>query len=211
MADYSPDYLRILPSDLYDLMQSRRSLRRYESRDVPREIITQVLEAALWGPSAHNRQPWRFCVLTSPEDKHQLASKMGARLRANLEADNLAEGIIQKDVNRSYARLTNAPVLIVVCMTMADMDTYPDESRQHFEWVMATQSVAMASQNMLLMAHAEGLGACWMCAPLFCQDVVKETLQLPEDWQPQGIVAMGYPAQTREKTRDPLESKVIFR
>ena len=50
---------------------------------------------------------------------------------------------------------------------------------------MAVQSTAMAVQNMLLLAHAEGLAACWMCAPLFCPDTVRAALDLPADWQPQ--------------------------
>ena len=76
---------------------------------------------------------------------------------------------------------------------------------------MAVQGAAMAVQNLLLAAHAEGVGTCWMCAPLFCPDVVRETLKLPLDWQPQGLITMGYPAQEREKTRRPLQESVVWR
>ncbi len=62
----------------------------------------------------------------------------------------------------------------------------------------------MAGQNILLAAHDIGLSACWMCAPLFCPDVVKDALILPDDWQPQALLTMGYPAETREK--DPQTS-----
>jgi F420 biosynthesis protein FbiB-like protein len=95
-------------------------------------------------------------------------------------------------------------------MSMMDMDRYPDERRQDNEWLMAVQSTAMAGQNLLLAAQAEGLGACWMCAPLFCPDVVKHTLALPADWQPQGLVTCGYPAETREKERAPLGTRVLY-
>ena len=94
---------------------------------------------------------------------------------------------------------------------MAEMDVYSDEKRSYNERVMAVQSTAMAGQNLLLAAHEVGLGACWMCAPLFCPDVVQQTLDLPDDWQPQGIIAMGYPAQEREKTREPLETRILWR
>jgi F420 biosynthesis protein FbiB-like protein len=73
------------------------------------------------------------------------------------------------------------------------MDYYPDARRQAAERLMAVQSVAMAVQNLLLAAHAEGLGACWMCAPLFCPDAVRSALSLPEDWEPQALVTLGYP------------------
>lgn len=93
---------------------------------------------------------------------------------------------------------------------MADMDSYPDQRRQQHEWLMAAQSVAMAGQNLLLAAHALGLGGCWLCAPLFCPEVVRQTLALPADWQPQGLVTLGYPAGVPTKTRRPLPEVVRY-
>jgi len=173
--------------------------------------MTQVLHAGTWAPSAHNRQPWRFAVLQEFASKEQLALQMGARLRRDLERDHVPQAVIDKDVQRSYDRLTSAPVVIVVCLTLADMDTYADAVRAENERIMAVQSTAMAGQNLLLAAHSLALGACWMCAPLFCSDVVVETLELPEDWQPQGIITLGYPAQQRSKTRESIETRVLWR
>lgn len=194
-----------------DLFQSRRSLRRYTPDPVPRELVSQILESATWAPSAHNRQPWRFVVLMESADRVQLAQMMGNRLRHDLTADAVPLQIIEEDVNRSYERITQATVLIVLCMTMQDMDSYPDEKRVQNERIMAQQSVAMAGQNLLLAAHLAGLGACWMCAPLFCQDVVQATLALPADWEPQALITLGYPAQSREKQRRPLSESVLWR
>lgn len=191
-------------------LRSRRSIRRYRPAPVPRHLLEEVLTAAIWAPSAHNRQPWRFAVLREAADREHLATAMGDRLRADLEADGVPETVIAKDVNRSYQRITGAPALVLVCLTMADMDSYPDEKRQQNEWMMAVQSTAMAGQNLLLAAHALGLAACWMCAPLFCPETVKEALELPADWQPQGLITLGYPAETREKGRRPLAENVLF-
>lgn len=191
-------------------IRERRSIRRYRPEAIPDSLLVEVLTAATWAPSAHNRQPWRFAVVRSPEGKAELAGAMGARLRADLEADGLPEDVIETDVRRSYQRLTGAPVLIVVCLTMADMDLYPDERRQRNEWTMAVQSTAMAGQNLLLAAHAVGLSGCWLCAPLFCPQVVRATLGLPSDWEPQGLITLGYPAQERTKSRRPLEEVVRF-
>lgn len=195
---------------LYTLIKTRRSIRRYTGEPIPTETITRLLEAATWAPSAHNRQPWRFAVLTKLADKDRLAKAMGARLRADRTADGDDPDDIERDVARSYARLTGAPVLIVVCTSIVDMDTYPDPQRTHNEWTMATQSTAMATQNLLLLAHAEGLAACWVCAPLFVPALVREVLGLPEDWEPQGLITLGYAAQERQKTRVPLETRVRF-
>ena len=197
--------------DIHTVIYSRRSLRRYEQKPIHVSLIESILEAGIWAPSAHNRQPWRFAVLTETASKEKLALAMGQRLRQDLMADFVPQEIIEKDANRSYDRITSAPVLILVCLSMTDMDTYSDERRNRNEMLMAVQSTAMAGQNILLAAHNYGLGACWMCAPLFCPDVVVDTLDLPSDWQPQGMITMGYPAQERTKSRQPLETKVLWR
>jgi F420 biosynthesis protein FbiB-like protein len=143
-------------------------------------------------------------------DKQKLALAMAERLAADLRADGVDEAIIAKDTSRSQQRLSTAPVLIIACLSMVDMDHYPDQRRQFAEHQMAVQSVAMAAQNLLLSAHSEGLGACWLCAPLFCQDTVRSVLDLPIDYEPQGAIVMGYPSETREKMRAPLAPKVTF-
>lgn len=196
---------------LRDVIFSRRSIRRYRPEPVPHQIVEDLLQAAIWSPSAHNRQPWRFAVVETQTQKVQLAQAMGARLRRDLTADDVPVDVIEADAGRSYSRITNSPVLILLCLSMVDMDVYADERRNHQEYIMTVQSVAMAGQNILLAAHDFGLGACWMCAPLFCPDVVKDTLKLPDDWQPQALLTVGYPAETREKTRKPLEMSVIWR
>jgi F420 biosynthesis protein FbiB-like protein len=140
-----------------------------------------------------------------------MARAMGARLRRDLEQDGAPQDLIEQDTARSYARITGAPVLIVLCLSMVEMDRYTDEQRNHNEFIMAAQSTAMAGQNLLLAAHDAGLAACWMCAPLFCPDVVRDVVQLPGDWQPQALITLGYAAETREKTRRPLEMSVLWR
>ena len=178
---------------------------------MPQAIIDRLLESAVWAPSAHNRQPWRFVVITTANAKQKLAGAMGEALRRDLAADGLSRTAIDRDANRSYTRLTGAPLLILVCLTMADMDEYPDERRNRNEALMAAQGAAMAGQNLMLSAHALGLGACWLCAPLFCPEIVRETLDLPADWQPQGVITVGYPAETKEKTRHPIGTRVLYR
>lgn len=196
--------------DIFEAIYSRRSIRQYLDRPVPRELIEKILDAARWAPSAHNRQPWRFAILESAETKVTLAAAMAIRLRADLEHDGAPQAVIEKDTSRSQERITNAPVVIVVCVSMRDMDSYPDSRRQSAEYIMATQSAAMAVQNLVLAAHALGLGACWMCAPLFVPDSVREVLQLAADWEPQALITLGYPAEEKTKTRSPLSSRAIY-
>jgi coenzyme F420-0:L-glutamate ligase/coenzyme F420-1:gamma-L-glutamate ligase len=199
-----------VPNDLLAWLAERRSIRRYLPDPIPPDHIERLLTAACWAPSAHNRQPWRYVVIRDAGSKSRLAKAMGDRLRADLSADKVPIDVIDKDVKRSFQRITNAPLLILLCLSMIDMDSYPDQTRQQREWIMAVQSVAMAGQNLLLAAHALRLAACWMCAPLFCPELVCQTLGLPHDWQPQGLITVGYPAERKEKTRLPLDSRVRY-
>ena len=206
-----------LASDWLALIRSRRSIRRFVPEPLPPPTLERLLTAAAWAPSAHNRQPWRFAVITQPPTKERLARAMGVRLRADRLADGDSLEAVEQDAARSHARIAGAPVVIAACLTMADMDRYPDERRQAAERLMAVQSVAMAVQNFLLAAHAEGLGACWMCAPLFCPDVVRDALGLPEDWEPQALITLGYPAiatpgnrRGKPAERKPLQKVVLW-
>ena len=173
---------------------ARRSVRRYLPKPVPPELVDQLLEAAATAPSAHNRQPWRFAILDTSRHKIALACAMGEQLRQDRRGDRDPNADIEADVARSFARITGAATVIVVCLSMEDMDVYPDAARNRKEHQMAVQSTAMAGQNLLLTAHAAGLGACWLCAPMFCPETVRGALGLPGHWEPQGMVTLGYPA-----------------
>lgn len=191
------------------IIGQRRSIRRYRPSPIGRAVIEPLLFAATQAPSAHNRQPWRFVVLEERADKNTLATAMGRRLRQDRTADGDDPQAIEQDVGRSHARITEAPVVIVVCVDMRGMDQYPDELRRQAEYLMAVQSTAMAVQNLLLAAEQEGLGSCIMCAPLFCPDTVADALGLPQDWQAQMLVTVGSPANCgNTRPRLPLDEVV---
>ena len=183
----------------------RRSIRRYTDRPVSQEVIDQLLQAATCAPSAHNRQPWRFAVISNPIVKVQLADQMGERLKADrLQAADRVEEI-DRDIARSRVRITSAPALIIVFLSTIDLI-------DQYERLMAIQSVAASTENLLLAAHAAGLGACWMAAPLYCPDVVREVLQLPNDWDAQALLTVGYPAdEGKPKGRVDFRELTIYR
>jgi F420 biosynthesis protein FbiB-like protein len=192
------------------LIKGRRSIRRYEAKAVEQRTIDSLLEAGSWAPSAHNRQPWRFAVLTEAPARERLAQRMGDLLRTARLADGDDPADVEADASRSYARITSAPLVIVAFLTMEDMDSYPDPARSAAEHLMAVQGVAMAVNNILLAAHAAGLGACWMCAPLFCSPVVVEVVGAPEHWQAQALLTLGYPASKgKPAVRRPLADVVL--
>ncbi len=190
---------------------NRRSIRRYTTRPVPEAVLRRCLQAAVWAPSAHNRQPWRFVVVRQAARRHLLAQRMAARWEADLLADGVTAPEARRRAERSQRRIEEAAVIVVGCLSMRDMDVYGDARRQKLEWQMAVQSTALALGQFLLALHHEGLGACWMCAPLFVPDLVREVLDLPADWQPQALITVGYPAEERTSERKELEEVVLWR
>nr|MBC7243743.1 nitroreductase family protein [Chloroflexota bacterium] len=157
-------------------IRERRSVRQYRSDAVPRDLILRVLDSARWAPSAVNRQPWHFVVVTQPERRSALA-----------ESARIA-GIVPRHVAR-------APVLIALC---------GDERRS--SWYV--HDCCLASQNLMLVAKALGLGTCWIGA--FDEERVAEVLALPEGVRVVGLITLGYPVHAEQKPtpRLPLQQIV---
>jgi F420 biosynthesis protein FbiB-like protein len=169
-----------------------------------------MLEAARWAPSPHGRQPWRFVVLTRQAAKEQLAERMGETWQQNLEMDKQSVEIVNIRLEKSRQRILQAPAIIIPCLYLEDMDRYPDEQRQNDEKIMAIQSIGAAIQNMLLMAYDLGLDTSWMCAPLFCPEVVCDALDLDTKLIPQALITVGYAAaDPKRRERLPLHNLVI--
>lgn len=179
--------------DLHQFLRSRRSIRRFKPDPVPDSVIKNILTTATFAPSAHNRQPWRFCVVTDVSVKQKLADAMAIEFERDLEKDQLPPTEIQKRTKRSRERMTAAPVLVILCLDMSEMDVYPDKKRKQAEFRMAMQSVANAGMQLMLAAHAEGLGSVWVCSPLFVQETIQSVLNLPKTWEPQAMFFVGYP------------------
>jgi F420 biosynthesis protein FbiB-like protein len=192
-------------TDLHNFLRTRRSVRRFKPDPVPDAVLQNILSTATYAPSAHNRQPWRFVVVTDLSVKTQLAGAMAEDFEHDLRHDGVVEEKIHAQIKRSKDRITSAPVLILLCLDMSEMDSYPDEKRQLAERIMAIQSVAAAGLQLLLAAHAEGLGGVWVCAPLFTQETIQKILDLPVTWEPHAMFYVGY----ADATPDPRERKRI--
>lgn len=198
-------------TNLRDFLRSRRSIRRFKPDPVPDSVIRDILHTATFAPSAHNRQPWRFIVLTEPAAKNHLSEAMAEEFQRDLERDNLPTEEILKRVNRSRERITSAPVVIMLCLDMTEMDTYPDARRNQAEHLIATQSAANAGMQLLLAAHAEGLGGVWVCSPVFAQTIVQNALNISATWEPQAMFLLGYADEHPQlRERKPIEDVVKF-
>jgi F420 biosynthesis protein FbiB-like protein len=197
--------------DLHHFLRTRRSIRRFTTDPVPASVIQNILTTAAFAPSAHNRQPWRFVVITDSTIKQNLAEAMAIDFERDLLHDGLSPEKIQAQIKRSKERITSAPVAILLCLDMSEMDSYPDKKRNHAEYIMAVQSVAAAGLQLLLAVHAEGLGGVWACWPLFAQETIQKTLNISETWEPQSMVFVGFPIDIPEARERKLLDAVAIR
>jgi coenzyme F420-0:L-glutamate ligase/coenzyme F420-1:gamma-L-glutamate ligase len=187
-----------MKDDLHTFLRSRRSVRRFTPNPIPHDMIQRILETAICAPSAHNLQPWRFVVLTDTETKSRLAEITTVKFQQDMIADGISEADIQARVAQTIRRTKEAPVIIVLCRDRTKVKPQPDTVRQQAEALMGTQSVALAGLQILLAANSEGLGGSWICWPLFAPDETSRALGLTSDWEPQGMIFIGYPAETPE-------------
>jgi coenzyme F420-0:L-glutamate ligase/coenzyme F420-1:gamma-L-glutamate ligase len=196
--------------DLAALVRGRRSVRAFQARPVPRAVVEAAIAAAGWAPSPHGSQPWRFAVVERPERRAALAEAMAETWRAQLELDGQDAATVAHRLARSTERLTTAPVLVVPCLYLEDLERYPDADRQAAETTMAIQSFGAAIQNFLLTIYAAGLDSGWMCAPLFCPEIVRETLGLAPELVPHALLPVGYAAKDPvRRPRRPLAELIV--
>lgn len=172
-------------------ISTRRSIRKYKDLPIDREILKEILTAAIYAPSAHNSQPWHFIILSDEAVKSDLALKMAERYREDLERDGVPAPQIDNLINHSIQAFTSPPLLVLACLTNERVDRYPDHRKQA-ERTMMIQSVSAAIQNLLLAAHAKSLATCWYCAPLFCPNVVRNCLKIPDHIEPLALITLGY-------------------
>jgi coenzyme F420-0:L-glutamate ligase / coenzyme F420-1:gamma-L-glutamate ligase len=197
---------RAVVTDVHTFLRSRRSVRRFKPDPVPAPVLERILETAAFAPSAHNLQPWRFAVVTTSAIRARLGLALTAKMRADMRTAGAPESEIEARAERSRRRLDEAPVVIMLCR---DVKNVRVEDRE--EALMAIQSVAGCGLQLLLAAHAEGLGGNWICWPLYAQEAAREALGLPESWEPQAMFFLGFAdGESKEKVLKPFQEVVRF-
>lgn len=198
-------------SPLDTLIRKRRSIRRFQPDPVGEEVISELIELARWAPSPHNSQPWRFTLLTHMT-KRRLGVAMGDSLRRDLENQGLDAANIGGQVARSLARIEGAPSALICSIVTSGLKFTGNDRLDELERQMAVQSIGAVMQTFFLAAADRGVGACWMAAPMYCQSVVCETVDLPKGFSPQALILLGYEEHPgRERPRLAVEELVEIR
>jgi F420 biosynthesis protein FbiB-like protein len=195
-------------SEALDVILSRRSIREFSPKALPKVVVDSLLEAGRRAPSPHNTQPWLFVVISKKNEKEVLAASMRDAYLAHLRAIRDAES--REKADRAYRRSCSAPLILLLCLDRGQLRPQPIGSRRRREWIMGTQGVAAAAENVLLAAHAQGLGGCWRGAPIFCGPAIRHTLGLPSSSEPQVLLEIGYPAKGPRRKRLKAKDRVVW-
>lgn len=196
--------------NLWEVLSNRRSVREYSPKAVSKDFILKAVEYAVLAPSAHNSQPWRFIQIKEGKRRDDLVSAMADRFLTDMSMDGVPDKERIFRAQESVRHFSQAPVLLLACISLAEMHSYPDDFRKKNEEIMAIQSLSAAMENLLLALEGMGISSGWYCAPLFCPDVVKTFLGLPVDFQPQAFITAGYCTARMPKPRRKSLSEIFL-
>lgn len=161
-------------SDLLELIQTRRSCRKYEDRSVPDGALAQVLESIRWAPSWANTQCWEVVVVKDIEVKEALQATLPSK------------------GNPAVKAMVQAPLVLVICAKAGRSGYFKDQATTKFgDWML--YDLGLATQNACLMAHSLGLGT--VVVGDFDHQKAARAVNLPEGYELVSIIPMGYPAK----------------
>lgn len=159
--------------DALECIKTRQSIREFKEKPVEFDKITTIIEAGKSAPSAGNLQDWKFILITEESTKKKIS-----------------------DACEQQVWMDNAPVHIIVCSEPEKTQRmYGKRGQENY----SIQNASAAVENMLLSAHAQGLGACWIGA--FNEEKLRETANIPEEIIPRAVIPIGYPAQKNEQQK----------
>ncbi|MFZ5987334.1 MAG: nitroreductase family protein [Bacillota bacterium] len=166
--------------DIFDVIEKRRSIRKYEKKEIEKEKLKKVLETAHLAPSAKNAQPWKVLLVDN---------------------DRLKQGLVEAAKEQRF--LLEAPYIVVMCVNRKEC------YQEHGDYMTSfAVDGAIFVDHLTLAARALGLGTCWIAK--FNETKVKELLNIPADFRVVVMTPLGYPAESgKDKGRKPL-SEILY-
>jgi len=200
-------------TELAELIKTRRSIRVFQDKPVPEEMLLQAIELATWAPNGGNQQNWRFYVVLNKKTINDIADAV--QTSADLiESWAKGPGAKARPVN-----FRNAPALIIVAAGkyQSDADKVLEAkaatepmAKKIREWRMVAdsriQSTSAAVAYLLLVLHQMGLGGTWMTGPMQAKEQIEKVLKIPAEMDAVTLIPVGYPAESPvSKGRKPVK------
>ena len=210
-------------AEIGELIKSRRSVRKFQDKPVPEDLLLKALELATWAPNGGNYQPWRFLIVKNKD----LINKMADAVRAKTELiaswpEAKQFGEVVERWRKASDFFRGAPVCIAVLMgkysSIADQilrargetDPVGREIRSYRQLGNSSlQSVAAAITYLLLILHYFGLGTTWMAGPQQAKKEIEQLLEVPPEWEFVDLMPVGYPAEAPKTTGRKAISEVV--
>lgn len=207
--------------EMLEWLETRRSRRTFDDKPISKEILSRLMHAAITAPSNTNRQPWRFAVVTKKTIRKQIAAAVrtrAAEIKAIIERGHHADDFA------NYGDFFHEPLDQAAAIIIPQWRDYPDLIAEFIAsgggdpalWHTARSmqaelcSTCAAVMALLLQAHAEGLGACWMAGPMIAKPDIENLLGIREPFRMVGAIALGWPTGNTPVSpgRKPLERVV---
>ncbi len=209
--------------ELGEAVKGRRSIRKYQDREVPLGVILKAIDLATWAPNNGGFQAWKFFVVRNREVIEKIADLVQAKVDLMASWPEAEE--VRETMDRHRARCAffrPAPALILVGMGAyqgpADkVLVRRDPSDQDAQTMIknrrdiSSRGQTMGAVTMLLELglHEQGLGSCWLAGPMVARQEIADLVGVPEGVQLFNVVAVGYPAEEKVGApRKPLEEIV---
>lgn len=175
-----------------DMIEKRRSIRKYRPATVPKHMIQQVIQAGILAPSSKNRQPWKFTVVYGAAKTDMLAQMS---LGLSREAADPMLPNSRKHLDGAIHTLhimEQAPVIIFITNSLGLDLSKPLSAEDRIYEICNAQSIGAAIQNMTLAATGLGLGSLWICDIFFAYEELSNWLCTDKNGQLYAALALGY-------------------
>lgn len=172
--------------DVSEAITKRFSCRSYISEPVPDELVRKVLEAGRLAPSACNKQPWRFAVVTDPGKRHRIV-----------------EDCFLPGIRMEWALAAPVHIVLGMARSIVTHMAAPAVSGVDYPWV----DLGIAGEHMVLQATELGLGTCWI--GWIRPRVVRSVVDWPAGVKPVAMITMGYAAEKEEREEHPSKRKPL--
>jgi nitroreductase len=194
-------------NEFKNIVLNRRSIRNFTDRTVSVEDIRDIIDCARYAPSDTNSQTWQFIAITNTDKIKEIERMTWEQLHLRAEEAeqqglSREARLLVKSFGPYATAFTNAPVLIICLATpyaskfrdkIFDPIHFVDEAVWEEEGI---KSSCLASQNLMLAAHAKGLATCPMTGPvLLAKEQLRHYLQIPAECQINMVISLGYPAE----------------